>query len=79
MHLHLHGNQAQVPGFYDPLPGGEKTLNIRYTFGGRPHFVEVVDGAPVTLPQSGLYCSRGLGWESPRLLQLHPLDHLMEL
>lgn len=42
--------QSDLPGFYDPCPGQEKSLYIRYNFRNRPHQVTYEDKDPIRLP-----------------------------
>ena len=42
--------QSDLPGFYDPCPGQDKSLYIRYTFRNRPHQVTYDDKDPIRLP-----------------------------
>lgn len=42
--------KSDLPGFYDPCPGQEKSLYIRYNFRNRPHQVTYEDKDPIRLP-----------------------------
>ncbi|XP_022337606.1 dnaJ homolog subfamily C member 11-like [Crassostrea virginica] len=42
--------KSDLPGFYDPCPGQDKSLYIRYTFRNRPHQVTYDDKDPIRLP-----------------------------
>ncbi|PKS09891.1 hypothetical protein jhhlp_004514 [Lomentospora prolificans] len=41
---------GRLPGFWDPAPGKEKVLRVRYGIGGREAVVEVKDGERVVIP-----------------------------
>lgn len=51
--LILPANEArrELPGFYDPCPGEEKVLLVRYRFRGIPHEATFTDDEAVRLPQ----------------------------
>jgi len=59
--------QAEMPGFYDPCYGEEKSLYIRYKFHNALHHVTIADNEPIHIPLQGdqltnknftLYCSK---------------------
>jgi len=51
--LDLHDNtKANLPGFYDPAPGDDKSLLIRYLFQNREHKVILQDTEAVQLPKT---------------------------
>jgi DnaJ family protein C protein 11 len=41
---------SRLPGFWDPAPGKDKVLRVRYGVGGRDGVVEVRDGERVVIP-----------------------------
>lgn len=45
--------QADLQGFFDPLPNHPKIIRVSYEFRGRQHYAEVPDHAPVVLPLAG--------------------------
>nr|CAG4643816.1 EOG090X03AJ [Lepidurus arcticus] len=50
--LIVHENtKSQLPGFYDPCIGEEKSLLVQYTFHGLPHEVIVQDNEPLRIPK----------------------------
>ncbi|CAL8093021.1 unnamed protein product [Orchesella dallaii] len=51
--LDLHDStKVNLPGFYDPAPGEEKSLLIRYLFQNREHQVIVQDTEAIQLPKT---------------------------
>ncbi|KIP02137.1 hypothetical protein PHLGIDRAFT_130897 [Phlebiopsis gigantea 11061_1 CR5-6] len=50
--LYIPGGRSKsgLQGFYDPVPSVHKTVRVRYTFRGRPHYAEIADLAPLVLP-----------------------------
>ncbi|XP_048737350.1 dnaJ homolog subfamily C member 11-like isoform X2 [Ostrea edulis] len=42
--------KSDLPGLYDPCPGKEKSLYIRYNFRNRPHQATFNDKEPIRLP-----------------------------
>jgi len=50
--LHIPGRRPKthLHGFFDVLPGVPKVLTISYSFRDRPHYAEIPDNHPVTLP-----------------------------
>lgn len=51
--LDLHDStKANLPGFYDPAPGDDKSLLIRYLFQNREHKVILQDTEAVQLPKT---------------------------
>lgn len=44
-------NKASLPGFYDPAPGSEKSLRVRYEFRHKMHEVTIGDSQPLRLPK----------------------------
>lgn len=51
--LDLHETtKVNIPGFYDPAPGEDKTLLIRYLFQNREHQVIIQDNEAIQLPKS---------------------------
>lgn len=42
--------RAGLMGWWDPCPGREKVLKVRYLFGGMGHEVVVGEGEDLTLP-----------------------------
>ncbi|KAJ3556184.1 hypothetical protein NM688_g2166 [Phlebia brevispora] len=46
-------SKAGLQGFFDPVPSAPKSLRVRYTFRGRPHYAEIPDYMPVVLPLEG--------------------------
>jgi len=43
--------QCQLPGFYDPAPGDDKSLIVQYTFQNKPHEVTIRDDEPLRIPK----------------------------
>lgn len=43
--------QCQLPGFYDPCMGEDKSLYVQYSFHGVPHEVTVQDSDPLRIPK----------------------------
>jgi len=51
--LDLHDTtKVNIPGFYDPAPGEDKSLLIRYLFQNREHQVIVQDTEAIQLPKT---------------------------
>lgn len=44
-----------LEGFYDPCPGENKTLWIKYKFQGREHSASFADSAPIGIPKESKY------------------------
>lgn len=50
--LILHeASKCQLPGFYDPCMGEDKSLYVHYTFHGVQHEVTVQDSDPLRIPK----------------------------
>nr|CAG4647760.1 EOG090X03AJ [Moina brachiata]SVE92914.1 EOG090X03AJ [Moina brachiata] len=50
--LILHeGSKSQLPGFYDPCMGEDKSLYVQYSFHGVPHEVTVQDADSLRIPK----------------------------
>ncbi|PRP82653.1 dnaJ subfamily C member 11 [Planoprotostelium fungivorum] len=49
--LHLYeGSKSFLPGFYDPCPGEEKWLMVRYLFRDKIHHIVISDLSPLSAP-----------------------------
>ena len=44
-------NKSSLPGFYDPAPGSDKSLRVRYEFQRKLHEVTVSSSQPLRLPK----------------------------
>nr|CAG4650833.1 EOG090X03AJ [Simocephalus serrulatus]SVE94140.1 EOG090X03AJ [Simocephalus serrulatus] len=50
--LILHeASKSQLPGFYDPCMGEDKSLYVQYSFHGVPHEVTIQDSDPLRIPK----------------------------
>lgn len=50
--LILHeGSKSQLPGFYDPCMGEDKSLYVQYSFHGVAHEVTIQDADPLRIPK----------------------------
>nr|SVE70323.1 EOG090X03AJ [Daphnia similis]SVE70947.1 EOG090X03AJ [Daphnia similis]SVE72210.1 EOG090X03AJ [Daphnia similis] len=50
--LILHeASKCQLPGFYDPCMGEDKSLYVQYSFHGVPHEVTIQDTDPLRIPK----------------------------
>jgi DnaJ family protein C protein 11 len=47
----LVSSQCQLPGFYDPCMGEDKSLYVQYSFHGVPHEVTIQDTDPLRIPK----------------------------
>lgn len=50
--LQLFLFQSELPGFFDPALGEEKTLHIIYNYHDQPHETMVADNESVRLPKT---------------------------
>lgn len=42
--------QSELPGFYDPCVGEDKSLRIEYTFREKTHTIKIADKDELRLP-----------------------------
>ena len=47
--------QSQLPGFYDPCMGEDKSLYVQYSFHGVAHEVTIQDSDPLRIPKQCNY------------------------
>ncbi|XP_055707223.1 dnaJ homolog subfamily C member 11 [Phlebotomus papatasi] len=51
--LNLHATpKSELPGFYDPCVGEDKTLRVRFTYRDQSHSIEIIDKESLQLPGS---------------------------
>jgi DnaJ family protein C protein 11 len=50
LHLHESSSKSNLLGFYDPCPGEEKKLYIKYLFKDKLHEVTITDTEAIGLP-----------------------------
>lgn len=50
--ISLETFQSELPGFYDPCVGEEKSLQIEYTYNGRSQIIKIKENEPLRLPQN---------------------------
>lgn len=48
VHVYL---QCSLPGFYDPCPGEEKSLRVRYLFHAVTHEIIIKDNESLRIPK----------------------------
>lgn len=61
-------------GFYDPCPGDEKQLRIRYLFKDKMHHVTINDNDELVIPLKGTPCSRSFLFGSQEASSLTSLS-----
>lgn len=47
-------SQSELPGFYDPCVGEEKSLQIDYIFSGINHRIVIKDNEPLRIPKANV-------------------------